>query len=84
MSRNQPPKETLSVTEHAVIELAWDDDTPFAAIETQYGLSESDVIRLMRRCLKRSSFRMWRKRVSGRNSPRPALGPTPRGSSQFE
>lgn len=43
--------------------MAWEDRTPFEAIETQFGLSERDVIILMRSQLKRSSFTMWRKRV---------------------
>lgn len=46
-----------------VIEMAWEDRTPFEAIEHQFGLPEKEVIRLMRRNLKASSFRMWRKRV---------------------
>ena len=48
--------------------MAWEDRTPFEAIETQYGLSEKEVISIMRRYMKESSFRMWRKRVSGRNT----------------
>lgn len=51
-----------------VIEMAWEDRTPFAAIENQFGLKEKDVIALMRREMKRSSFKMWRKRVTGRNT----------------
>ncbi|MDJ0581372.1 TIGR03643 family protein [Crocosphaera sp.] len=51
-----------------VIEMAWEDRTPFAAIELQYGLSEKEVIALMRREMKSSSFKMWRKRVSGRKT----------------
>jgi uncharacterized protein (TIGR03643 family) len=51
-----------------IIEMAWEDRTPFEVIETQYGLSESEVIRLMRKQMKASSFRMWRKRVSGRKT----------------
>jgi len=47
-----------------IIEMAWEDRTPFEAIEYQFGLSEADVIALMRRELKRSSFNMWRKRVN--------------------
>ena len=47
-----------------IIEMAWEDRTPFEAIELQFGLSESDVIRLMRSELKRSSFNLWRKRVN--------------------
>ena len=49
-----------------VIEMAWEDRTPFEAIEEDYGLNESAVIRLMRSSLKPSSFRLWRARVSGR------------------
>ncbi len=51
-----------------IIEMAWEDRTPFEAIETQYGLKEKDVISIMRREMKASSFRMWRKRVSGRKT----------------
>lgn len=49
-----------------VIEMAWEDRTPFAAIEHSYKLNETDVIKLMRQELKPSSFRLWRQRVSGR------------------
>jgi uncharacterized protein (TIGR03643 family) len=49
-----------------VIEMAWEDRTTFEAIELQFGLIEKQVIALMRREMKPSSFRMWRKRVSGR------------------
>jgi len=51
-----------------IIEMAWEDRTPFEAIEHQYGLSEKEVIELMRKEMKPSSFRMWRKRVSGRST----------------
>ncbi|MDY7022667.1 MAG: TIGR03643 family protein [Cyanobacteriota bacterium] len=51
-----------------VIEMAWEDRTPFEAIEIQFGLKEKDTIALMRREMKPSSFRMWRKRVSGRKT----------------
>ena len=51
-----------------VIAMAWDDDTPFEAIARAYGLSESDVIALMRQSLKTGSFRVWRRRVRGRAS----------------
>jgi len=50
------------------IEMAWEDRTPFETIFEQYKLSESQVIRLMRTHMKASSFRMWRKRVSGRKT----------------
>jgi uncharacterized protein (TIGR03643 family) len=46
--------------------MAWEDRTPFDAIESVYGLSEQQVIRLMRQQLKPASFRLWRQRVSGR------------------
>ena len=46
--------------------MAWEDRTPFEAIKNQCGLSESNVISLMRKSLKPASFRLWRKRVSGR------------------
>ena len=51
-----------------VIEMAWEDRTPFEAIEFQFGLSESQVIEIMRANLKDSSFRLWRKRVTGRRT----------------
>ena len=51
-----------------IVEMAWEDRTPFAAIETQFGLKEKEVIALMRKEMKRSSFKMWRKRVTGRKT----------------
>ena len=48
--------------------MAWQDEIPFEAIEFQFGLGEKEVISLMRSELKRSSFEMWRKRVTGRRS----------------
>ncbi|MEO6284262.1 MAG: TIGR03643 family protein [Dyadobacter sp.] len=49
-----------------IIEMAWEDRTPFDAIEVQFGIREQQVIALMRQEMKPSSFRMWRKRVQGR------------------
>ncbi len=49
-----------------IIEMAWEDRTPFDAIEFQFNLKEREVIQLMRANLKSSSFKIWRKRVSGR------------------
>lgn len=46
-----------------IIEMAWEDRTPFEAIKAQFGVSEDEVIKLMRNNLKRSSFNLWRKRV---------------------
>ncbi|MEP5106040.1 MAG: TIGR03643 family protein [Ekhidna sp.] len=47
-----------------IIEMAWEDRTPFEAIEFQFGLPAKEVIKLMRTTLKRSSFNLWRKRVN--------------------
>ncbi len=47
-----------------IIEMAWEDRTPFDAIQFQFGLNESQVIKLMRSELKKSSFNLWRKRVN--------------------
>lgn len=47
-----------------VIEMAWEDRTPFEAIDIQFGLSEADTIKLMRSELKRDSFNLWRQRVN--------------------
>ena len=51
-----------------VIEMAWEDRSTFGAIEHSYGLDESAVIKLMRQQLKPSSFRLWRERVTGRDT----------------
>ncbi|MGV9003464.1 TIGR03643 family protein [Flavobacterium sp.] len=49
-----------------IIEMAWEDRTPFEAITFQFGISEKETIELMRREMKLTSFKMWRKRVQGR------------------
>lgn len=51
-----------------IIEMAWEDRTPFEAIEFQFGLKEKEVIELMRAKSKPSSFKMWRKRMQGRST----------------
>ena len=51
-----------------IIEMAWEDRTPFEAIFNQFGLTEKEVIIVMRNNLKTSSFKLWRKRVTGRKS----------------
>ena len=51
-----------------IIEMAWEDRTPFDAIEAQFGLNEKAVKRLMRDNLKPSSYKSWRKRVQGRST----------------
>ena len=56
-----------------VIEMCWEDRTPFEAIEYQFGLKEEEAIKIMRRNLKPKSFKVWRKRVSGRNTKHMAI-----------
>ena len=51
-----------------VIEMCWEDRTPFEAIEYQFGLKEDEAIKIMRTNLKPKSFKIWRKRVSGRKT----------------
>ena len=64
-------KKKLELNENQidrVIEMAWEDRTPFDAILIQFGLKEQDVITLMRTEMKASSFKMWRARVQGRKT----------------
>jgi uncharacterized protein (TIGR03643 family) len=56
-----------------IVEMAWEDRTPFDAILQSYGINEAAVIDLMRQNMKPSSFRMWRKRVTGRVTKHAAL-----------
>lgn len=51
-----------------IIEMAWEDRTPFEAIENLYGLNQHQLIELMRKELKRSGFELWRKRTTGRTT----------------
>ncbi len=51
-----------------IIEMAWEDRTPFEAIEHQFGIKENDIREIMRSNLKKTSFLMWRKRVKGRKT----------------
>lgn len=57
-------KEFNLIQKDRIIEMAWEDRTPFEAIECQFEINESEVIKLMRNELKPSSFRRWRKRVN--------------------
>lgn len=61
--------------ESRIIEMAWEDRTPFEAISAQYGFKEADVIRFMRNKLKKKSFKLWRARVSGRTTKHLKLRP---------
>jgi len=66
------------------IELAWADDVSFEEIKKRLGLSEPEVIDVMRRHMKPSSFRMWRKRVSGRKTKHRKLMLKPSESKAIE
>jgi len=57
---------TTAERESRIIEMAWEDRTPFEAIESQFSMSESEVIKFMRQHLKPRSFKLWRERVTGR------------------
>jgi len=59
-------KEFTELELDRIIEMAWEDRTPFDAITFQFGISEKETIEIMRSEMKPSSFRMWRKRVQGR------------------
>jgi uncharacterized protein (TIGR03643 family) len=70
------PKSNLTLSGadlSRVIEMAWDDRTPFEAIHSQFALNEAAVVALMRRQLKPSSYRLWRQRVQGRKTKHAAL-----------
>lgn len=62
-------KYTLSEQDiDRIIEMAWEDRTPFEAIESQFGIPEKEVIELMRQEMKLSSWKMWRKRMNTRGT----------------
>lgn len=65
-NQSDPSAQLAEANASAIIAMAWQDDTPFEAIELQFGLSESAVVALMRSALKARSFRLWRTRVRGR------------------
>lgn len=71
MSKERPLLTDVEIDR--IIEMAWEDRTPFGAIEFQFGLNEQEVITLMRKEMKPSSFRMWRARVQGRKTKHAAL-----------
>ena len=56
------------VSKDRIIEMAWEDRTPFDAIKLQFGLKEQDVIKLMRKNISQNSFKLWIKRVKGRKT----------------
>lgn len=61
-------KDWCAINKDRIIEMAWEDRTTFEAIQFQFGLKEQDVIDLMRKEMKPSSFKMWRERVQGRKT----------------
>lgn len=62
-------RKTLSAEDiDRVVEMAWEDRTSFDAIRVQFGISEKEVIAIMRKTMKQSSFKMWRERVQGRKT----------------
>ena len=65
-----------------IIEMAWEDRTPFSAIEFQFGIKENDVRKIMRSNLKESSFKLWRERVKGRKTKHARSNPSVRFKSQ--
>lgn len=65
-----------------IIEMAWEDRTPFDVIEYQFGLKENDVRKVMRDNLKRSSFELWRERVKGRKTKHKKTSGTTRFKSK--
>jgi uncharacterized protein (TIGR03643 family) len=70
---SRPPDALSDGDISRIVEMAWEDRTAFEAIEAQFGLNESAVVDLMRRHMKASSFRMWRKRMAGRTTKHLAL-----------
>ena len=65
-----------------IIEMAWEDRTPFEAIEFQFGLKENEVRKIMRSNLKESSFKLWRERVKGRKTKHSKTNPSKRFKSK--
>ncbi|MFT7351740.1 MAG: hypothetical protein ACI9XR_001499 [Flavobacterium sp.] len=59
-------KDFTEIQLDRIIEMAWEDRTPFEAIQFQFGITEQQTIEIMRNQMKLSSFKMWRKRVQGR------------------
>ena len=72
---NQPTPFSADDTDR-IIEMAWEDRTPFEAIQAQFGLNVDEVIDLMRREMLPASFRRWRKRTNGRTTKHQRLRTT--------
>ena len=72
MNKNKKHIFSLQQTDR-IIEMAWEDRTPFEAIEQQFGINQDDVIKIMRKNLKRKSFQNWRERTKGRKTKHRSL-----------
>ncbi|MES2502337.1 MAG: TIGR03643 family protein [Pseudomonadota bacterium] len=68
LAKNLTTKELSEEDISRVIEMAWEDRTPFEAIESQFGLNQDGVIKLMRKNLKLNSFKLWRERTHGQTT----------------
>ena len=66
-------KEFTEAEIYRIIGMAWEDRTTFDVIKSQFGINEAEVIKIMRRNVKLSSFKMWRERVHGRKTKHRAL-----------
>ncbi|MEQ9230017.1 MAG: TIGR03643 family protein [Cyclobacteriaceae bacterium] len=79
------PKHKLKIDPDTdrIIEMAWEDRTPFEAIEVQFGHAEMEVVKIMRRNLRSSSFKRWRARVNSGTSQK-HLNKRPSGIDRFK
>lgn len=69
LPQSKSPQSQLTMADiDRIVEMAWEDRTTFDTIYDQFGISEAEVIKIMRRSMKRSSFLMWRERVQGRKT----------------
>ena len=66
-------EQLTQIEKDRIVEMAWEDRTPFDAIKAQFDVDEKKVIEIMRHEMKASSFRMWRARVQGRATKHTAL-----------
>ncbi len=67
------PENLSLIDKDRIIEMAWEDRTTFEAIEIQFGLKQQGVIKLMRKEMKASSFKLWRERTKGRSAKHKAF-----------
>lgn len=73
MNSRETYKNLDAESRNRIVEMAWEDRTPFDAIQLQFDVKEQEVIELMRREMKPSSFKMWRERVQGRTTKHKVL-----------